>query len=400
MKNYFLIYAILFSFIAISKGQTVLLTEDFETDGEGTRYTSNSFDNACNDFFERYQNGGGNCLTNEPNNVNGTYYWAGEDVDVASGGTGIVTLNALTVSGYDIDVDVLLAIGRPNDFRFEPIDEFLFEYNMDNNGWNQFAAFYGSNDGLMGSTGNLVQDADLNGAYDPGGAEISTSNFVNWNFTIPVTGNSLQIRFVMGHDAGTEEVMVDYIRINGTVSLPVELSDFSLRNIDNEKVKIDWQTLSENNNDNFIIERSKDALFWMDLLKIKGAGSSNAPLHYSAIDPHPLKGLSYYRLKQTDLDGSYSYSDIEKIRIDNLHSASNISIYPNPANEQIRIEGDKNELSSLQVFNVIGNDVSNMVVKIEVSELQFILNTSQLPDGVYFIKTKTTTKKVYIKHSP
>ena len=65
MKKYLLIISILFSLVAISKGQTVLLTEDFETNGEGTRYTSNSFDDACHDFFERYQNGGGNCLTND-----------------------------------------------------------------------------------------------------------------------------------------------------------------------------------------------------------------------------------------------------------------------------------------------------------------------------------------------
>jgi hypothetical protein len=197
-------------------GSAQLLTESFETDGEGSRYTSNPFQVAC-DFFLRDDNTVG-CLTNNPTGLNGSFYWTGEDTDSNPDltGTGILTLNPLAVTGFALDVDVLLGIGRPNDGRFEPLDELLFQYNMDGGGWITFGAFYGSNDGLPASTGNLVQDTDLDGFYNVGAPEINDFAMQNFNFTIPATGNSVQVRFVMGQEAGTEEIMVDYIRINGT----------------------------------------------------------------------------------------------------------------------------------------------------------------------------------------
>jgi len=230
--NRFLLIAISLIISFHVESQTQLMQESFETNGEGTRYVSNFFQNACHDFFERIQDSdisSNNCVTNTPGSEDGTYYWGGEDFDVASGGEGVITFNKVEVTGYDLDVDILLAIGRPNDFRFEPADYFILEYNIDNTSWTKFGALYGSNDGS--GTGNLVEDADLNGSYDVGGTEVNSFNFTNWNFTISATGDTVQIRLRILGDAGTEEILLDNIRLNGTVSsTPVSSSITSQTN--------------------------------------------------------------------------------------------------------------------------------------------------------------------------
>ena len=392
MKRRMLICVAVLLIAPMTYGQTTLLTEDFETDGEGSRYTSNHFDNACHDFFERYMNGGGNCITNEPTNVNGTYYWAGEDLDVASGGVGMVTLNAVNVAGSSLEMMVHLAIGRPNDFRFEPADELLFQYNMDGGGWNTFAAFYGSNDGS--GSGNLVQDADLDGNYDVGGAEISSSDFTNWTFSIPATGNSVQVRFISGQDQGTEETLVDYIRIIGTV-LPVELDRFYLQKTDDNFVKINWQTASEQSNDFFTIERSDNGINWSELAKIDGQGNSDLPFEYHYVDDLPLTGTSYYRLKQTDFDGSFTYSTIESIRLTTDYE-SQIFIHPNPASHELIISGDKREWTDLDLINANGQSVFNQINVLEISTTRVKIDISSLTPGLYFVRTRSNWNKVVL----
>jgi len=206
--------------------QTVLQSESFETNGEGTRYTSNHFNTACHDYFERMQDsdiGVRNCVSNTPGSEDGTYYWAGEDCDAATGGEGVITLDTVNVSGYDLDVDILLAVGRANDGRFEPADYLILEYKMDGGSWTIFGALYGNND--VSLNGNLTVDTDLDGAHGPAGAEVNSTSFNNFNFSISATGTEIQIRVRVVASTGTEEILLDNIRLNGTLpSTPVSTS--------------------------------------------------------------------------------------------------------------------------------------------------------------------------------
>lgn len=111
-------------------------------------------------------------------------------------------------------------------------------------------------------------------------------------------------------------------------SLPVELMDFSAV-LNDKQVDIYWVTGSEINNDYFTIEKSKNGTDWIQVAITDGAGSSNQVISYQDMDPNPFSGTSYYRLKQTDFDGRYSYSDI--ITINNaVDSHGNIIPFPNP----------------------------------------------------------------------
>lgn len=89
--------------------------------------------------------------------------------------------------------------------------------------------------------------------------------------------------------------------------LPVELLAFSARP-DGDRVRLDWTTATERNNAFFTVERSADNGLFSAVLEVEGAGDSQQQLDYLAYDPSPLPGLSYYRLRQTDHDGTSTVS--------------------------------------------------------------------------------------------
>jgi hypothetical protein len=105
----------------------------------------------------------------------------------------------------------------------------------------------------------------------------------------------------------------DFTGAGLTQPLPVSLLYFDALAVDN-KVKTRWATASETNNDYFTVERSANALDFMPVGVVNGSGQSNTLLQYSFTDADPLPGLSYYRLKQTDFDGSVTYSEIRPVR--------------------------------------------------------------------------------------
>jgi len=179
------------------------------------------------------------------------------------------------------------------------------------------------------------------------------------------------------------------------LSLPIELIEFSAANQKENQVLLEWSTVSEINNDFFTIERSKNTVSWEQIAIINGAGNSNQLLHYNLVDDQPYFNISYYRLKQTDFDGNYTYSTIKAININS--SKSDIQIYPNPTNGQITIQGDKEELQNLKIYNSLGQDLTKLAEVISINQTSKTLDLRGLPQGIYTIKTKTTANTVYRK---
>lgn len=100
--------------------------------------------------------------------------------------------------------------------------------------------------------------------------------------------------------------------VNGSLNpctLPIELIEFDAE-YSEDQTELYWKTATEINNDYFTVERSKDGEQWNKIEYVEGAGNSNEELQYEIKDENPHAGLNYYRLKQTDYDGKYSYSDI------------------------------------------------------------------------------------------
>ncbi len=179
--------------------------------------------------------------------------------------------------------------------------------------------------------------------------------------------------------------------INST--LPIELIRFDLQENENI-VEINWQTATEINNDFFTIERSQDAQNWESIARIKGAGNSNIRLSYKTIDNNPLQGLSYYRLKQTDYDGKFTYSAVRKVQMEVTKS---VKIYPNPTTENITIEGLSSDIQTIRVYNTLGQEVISREWEAGVQSSSIVLDLANLPSGIYYIRIADKSYKVFKK---
>jgi len=121
---------------------------------------------------------------------------------------------------------------------------------------------------------------------------------------------------------------------SGQNPLPIDLLYFDAEyNEKEEVVDLTWATASETNNDYFTIERSEDGIDFGAIGTVDGAGNSNAMLQYSFIDQAP-NPLSYYRLKQTDYDGKFEYSNLIIVKIP---SPLILSVGPNPTTNSIKV---------------------------------------------------------------
>ncbi|MCB0765489.1 MAG: T9SS type A sorting domain-containing protein [Flavobacteriales bacterium] len=138
--------------------------------------------------------------------------------------------------------------------------------------------------------------------------------------TIPL-GSYILLRWINtnlannDHHLGIDDVVVDF-GINGSVLcdvlLPVSVVSFEAK-AEEPVVRLEWITASEKDNAFFTVERSRDGQDFRPVHEEPGAGNSEQVLHYVAYDNAPLSGASYYRLRQTDLDGTSSLSQVVSI---------------------------------------------------------------------------------------
>jgi len=184
--------------------------------------------------------------------------------------------------------------------------------------------------------------------------------------------------------------------------LPIELSAFTAKT-EAGAVKIKWSTLTETNNDYFTLERSIDGKNWEIINSINGAGTSTQNHSYLYVDNNPYSGTNYYRLKQTDINGDYTYSSIQSVEIKNDNLVYNVFPNPSIADEMILyIKGNCIETISIEIEDMYGRqvcsgyaEISKSPVEIKLSDICLIL------PGTYFITIKGASfvqnKKVVVK---
>lgn len=212
---------------------------------------------------------------------------------------------------------------------------------------------------------------------------------ITWVATFTGVANLLIDEYPCVHATNCIELSVTW-----ELPLPIELLNFDLEVFDN-KVQLNWQTASEINNDFFTIERSIDGINWEAVNEVDGAGNSTSLLAYVSLDEKPNFGISYYRLKQTDFDGNFSFSEVRSVNIQILKNQNSLEIYPNPAQNQITITGSETELDQLKICDILGVNIIDLTKFTSNNGSKLVIDLSNLNTGMYYIKTKTTTNKVY-----
>lgn len=174
-------------------------------------------------------------------------------------------------------------------------------------------------------------------------------------------------------------------RDDGT--LPVELIAFTAI-ADDEGINIAWQTASETNNDFFTIEKSMDGLTFVTAAVFEGAGNSNSLQNYSVKDYYPYEGISYYRLKQTDFDGQFSYSSVVSVFFEDKDNQS-IIIFPSPSSDDylyLSFKYNSVDTAFLNIYDINGACILQKTIHTLAGENNATLNTSGFAKGKYIIQ--------------
>lgn len=162
--------------------------------------------------------------------------------------------------------------------------------------------------------------------------------------------------------------------------MPITLLYFTAE-MKGREVYLSWKTASELDNDYFTVERSQDGIEWEKVIRHPGAGNSQEEISYEEVDLQPLPGLSYYRLKQTDFDGTTSVSDIVAVNFEDKATV----VYPNPVEDVLFIRGKNLKSSELFISNPVGQDVTTMIQIISAGNNLLQFDSSKLKSGYYFI---------------
>ena len=171
----------------------------------------------------------------------------------------------------------------------------------------------------------------------------------------------------------------------GLTVAPVKLINFSAIAKDT-RVLLNWQTAMEINNNYFEVQRSSDSRSFTAIGRTNGNGNSSEIINYNYMDNNPLEGTSYYRLKQVDYNGNYSYSSTQAVSF----ASGTVTIYPNPTENYIVIRSS-DQLLSITIQDVVGSTVLSQNSNEGETTQQIVL--SSIPKGLYLvtIQTKTTT---------
>ncbi|XZF16544.1 GEVED domain-containing protein [Chitinophagaceae bacterium MMS25-I14] len=174
--------------------------------------------------------------------------------------------------------------------------------------------------------------------------------------------------------AGQASSIVNYAI---TTASPLSLKLLSFTAVKKERAaQLDWLTADEKNTAYFDVQHSADGITWTSLERIKSVGNTSSEQQYSFTDMHPVTGNNYYRLQMADNDGSSTLSNVNMLVF--TDGVTVISMYPNPAKEEVHITG-LTAGETILLYNLAGQ----LLIKQAVTKDAEILELRGYVPGVY-----------------
>lgn len=177
---------------------------------------------------------------------------------------------------------------------------------------------------------------------------------------------------------------------NGCTILPVTLLKFEAYRQNNSQVLLNWETTNEYNLAGFGVERSLGTTSsFTNRTFVASQSGYNLKKKYDLTDPNAYAGTSYYRLRQTDVDGKFVYSNI--VAVKGYGSAETMSLYPNPVKTdvQLGLYVGKTGNATVSILNEAGKTVYQQNIRLYTGSNTSTLLLSFLPQGMYLVKTVT-----------
>lgn len=286
------------------------------------------------------------------------------------------------------------AVASSDQGGFEPAKAF------DANNTSRWGSIYADNQWLyvdLGRTTNITQvNLIWEIAYGKNFRLDVSPDATNWTTITTVTNNTSHVNEIALTATGRYVRMYGVTRGTGygfslyemqvlgsyVAPLPVELTAFQATAA-GSSVTLTWATASEKNNQGFEVQRSADGEGFAKLAWVAGAGSSQAARSYTYRDAAPLGGVSYYRLKQLDADGTVSYSPVVSVRTA-IAAATTVTAYPNPTADKVTVTWLATETVATRwlLTNAMGQQIRTETVAAPSS---FALDLSAYPAGTYYL---------------
>jgi Secretion system C-terminal sorting domain len=208
--------------------------------------------------------------------------------------------------------------------------------------------------------------------------------FVNNQITGLSVGTVYKICYTLTAACSWDSVFWPYAYTTSTV-LPVELVSFGAMPY-KDKIKIYWATASEENAKEFIVERTHNAIDFTEVAHTNASGNSTSMLNYKAYDDHPQQGANYYRLKQVDFNGKFTYTKLVSAKF--YSSIVDLIIIPNPAKDKatIRFNATGNYSALLRITGMQGKTILNRQFISEEGINEYSLNMNELVTGIYSVQ--------------
>lgn len=176
--------------------------------------------------------------------------------------------------------------------------------------------------------------------------------------------------------------------------LPVTLLSFTGKRV-NDNIQINWSTSTETNSNYFDVETSVDGTSFYKVGQAKSKGNSTVKQDYNFVHYFPAEGTNYYRLKQVDVDGGYTYGNTIAVEFNSNNGAS-LSIYPSPVTNELNIAFRKNQENVfLRIVSIDGKVVQTKQVGAVSGKTS--LDVSSLVSGMYILQVRINNEWKHFK---
>lgn len=370
-----------------------------------TIFTVGIFDNVSSDIFtymnyvsSKYPKA--TCMTNGGDTSSFTYYVSASsmselcnifEVFAKQTVTGSAILNSLDSSSVVKDL-IEQHLRLPDDVQPSDIHVYTADYNTANNKFDTAKTVFNATVSIPADKTVKVSGFDFSEHWCGNGA----TNGQKLIIEIPIVADEGNATLLLEGDndyptslgtsgiyTANDELVALYpipeVLMTKPINTPVKLMHFNAECM-GDMVAFTWSTASETNNEYFTIERSEDAIHYSEIIRVKGAGTSANENSYNFISDKNTHGIVYYRLRQTDIDGTTETFEPIALQCNTTDNAD-INIYPIPAKDMLTIESS-NIIKHISLHSIQGKQVK----VIHINDYSARINIKDIPSGVYTIK--------------
>lgn len=212
---------------------------------------------------------------------------------------------------------------------------------------------------------------------------------VGSTFVMPAGANTIRYRIINNSTGGCgNDLAIDDITFARANTIPGTLPVTGLQAAaqrTGNAITVQWETISEYNSSHFIVQKSNDASNWYNINSVAAQGYSDRKHTYSVIDTKAADVI-YYRIKQLDVNGKFTYSNI--VRMKQAATIATATTFPNPFVNQVQVDikAERSNNAVLTIYEVSGKKLLQKTLTLVKGNNSFtILQVQQLAAGVYVL---------------